>query len=126
MNVKMKKNVLLIIFVFAVLGGIFFSFGRTSSDDIDSMTDAAVRIQYGWGSMNKLKEMCTDEFKENIEDFYIGRNIYSTENRQVEKISDNETKVTLHVYAPDLTIHEYIFLKTEDGKYLIERIQHDM
>lgn len=92
------------------------------------MTDVAVRIQYGWGSMNKLKEMCTDEFKkkENIEDFYMGRKFYSIENRQVEKMNDNETKVTLHVYAPDLTIHEYIFLKTEDGNYLIERIQHDM
>lgn len=124
----MKKYVLPIMAVAIMLIGVVFYSGSTRSDDVDSMTDAAVRIQYGWGSKNKLKKMCADEFegKENIEDFCMGRKLYSVEERWVKKISDNETEVTLQVYSPDLTIHKYTFVQTEDGKYCIANIEHDM
>lgn len=97
----------------------------------EELIKKAMRIQYGWGRKKQLKSICTEEFvkSKDFENVYLGRKLYSVDEgymKNVQKISENEIQISVHVYSPDILIHCFTLEKTRDGQYLISNIEHDI
>lgn len=104
---------------------------EVAADDITPIIQKALRIQYGWGTFSGLEEISTEGFAKTAERdiIYLGRRFYSVEKdylEHIEKISDDVVEVTVCVYSPDILIHKFILKQTEDGRYLIDNIEHDI
>ena len=99
--------------------------------DIEQIIKKAIRIQYGWGNIDELNQLCTEEFLNNvdIDEIYLGRKVYTIEKGymdMVREVSGNELEVTVSVYSPDIRFHDFTLTRDEEGKYLINKIEHDM
>ena len=99
--------------------------------DIEQIIKKAIRIQYGWGNIDELNQLCTEDFLNNVDldEIYLGRKLYTIEKGYmdtVQEVSENELEVTVSVYSPDIRFHHFTLIQDEDGKYLISKIEHDM
>lgn len=129
----MKKGKLwiLIIIVGLVTGSIIFGVLKKQENDIEHLLKTAIRIQYGWENIDELNQICTEKFLENadLDEVYIGRKLYTIEKGYMDKvheINENEIEVFVNVYSPDILIHKFTLIKTEDDQYLISGIEHDI
>ena len=121
----------LIIIVVSVTAISIFCGVKKQENDIEHMLKTAIRIQYGWGNMDELNRLCTEEFLDNVDldEIYLGRKLYTIEKGYmdtVQEVSENELEVTVSVYSPDIRFHHFTLIQDEDGKYLIGKIEHDM
>lgn len=127
---KGKVSVLAAVIILVLATGIFYN-ARSQENDMEHVINTALRIQYGWGSTHNLKKICTEDFIEttDIDDVYLGRRIYSVDKDYVEnvqEISENKVIVSVHVYSPDILIHQFTLEKVGDDQYLISKIEHDI
>ena len=129
----MKKGKLwaLIIIVGLVTANCILFGVKKQENDIEYILKTAIRIQYGWGNIDELNQICTEEFLENLnlDEVYLGRKLYTIEKGYmdtVQEIGENELEVTVSVYSPDILFHHFTIIQDEDGKYLIDNIEHDM
>jgi len=128
----MKKGKLwaLIIIVGLVTANCILFGVKKQENDIEYILKTAIRIQYGWGNIDELNQICTEEFLENLnlDEVYMGRKLYTIEKGymdKVQEIGENELEVTVSVYSPDILFHHFTLIQNEDGKYLISNIEHD-
>jgi len=129
----MKKGKLwaLIIIVGLVTANCILFGVKKQENDIEYILKTAIRIQYGWGNIDELNQICTEEFLENLnlDEVYLGRKLYTIEKGYMDTVresGENELEVTVSVYSPDILFHHFTIIQDEDGKYLIDNIEHDM
>jgi len=129
----MKKGKLwaLIIIVGLVTANCILFGVKKQENDIEYILKTAIRIQYGWGNIDELNQICTEEFLENLnlDEVYMGRKLYTIEKGYmdtVQEIGENELDVTVSVYSPDILFHHFTIIQDEEGKNLIDNIEHDM
>jgi len=129
----MKKGKLwaLIIIVGLVTANCILFGVKKQENDIEYILKTAIRIQYGWGNIDELNQICTEEFLENLnlDEVYMGRKLYTIEKGymdKVQEIGENELDVTVSVYSPDILFHHFTIIQDEEGKNLIDNIEHDM
>lgn len=104
---------------------------KEQADNIEQIIKKAICIQYGWGNINELNQLCTEEFLNGVDldEIYLGRKLYTIEKGytdNVREVSGNELEVTVSVYSPDIMFHHFTLTRDEDGKFLINNIEHDM
>lgn len=124
-----KKNIAICIIGIlcsAILFGILHNNDKTNG--LEAIICKVVRIQYGWGFSSQLEELCTDEFINNseLEDIYKGRKLYSIDDPMIINDYGDIIKVSVHVYCPDIIIHNYTLIKKDTGDYLISDIEYDI
>jgi len=129
----MKKGKLwILIIIVGLIAAISILFGmKKQENNMEHILKTAIRIQYGWGNVDELNQICTEEFLENLnlDEVYLGRKLYTIEKGYmdtVQEIGENELEVTVSVYSPDILFHHFTIIQDEDGKYLIDNIEHDM
>ena len=124
----MKKYVLLAM-VILIIGGTFLNhtINYNKMDELEKFIHSVVRIEYGWGDVNKLDKICTDNFLDTAknEELSFKKKLYTIE-KILYKNSEEKIVVCAYVYSPDLTIHNYILVKNNEGKYLIDDILYDV
>ena len=132
----MKKK-LLLVFIILGIGIVVLLIGKSESIyrergcGIQQLLNAAIQIQYGWKNIDKLNQICTEEFFENtdLDEVYVGRRFYMIEKGYmdtVREVNENELEITVSVYSPDIRFHHFTIIQDKDGKYLIDKIEHDM
>lgn len=123
------KKILLIIVVVLTIGGAFLNhiINYNKMNDLEKFIHNVIRIEHGWGNTDKLEEMCTDNFLNIIknEEISIKKKFYDIEKIE-HKSSEGKIAVYAYVYSPDLMIHNYILVKNDEGKYLIDDISYDV
>jgi len=127
-----KKNKLWIsVIIVGLVAAISIFCGvKKQENDIEHIVKTVIRIQYGWGNVDDLNQICTEEFLENadLDEIYLGRKLYTIEKGymdNIQEVSGNELAVTVSVYSPDILFHHFTLIQNEDGKYLISNIEHD-
>lgn len=99
---------------------------------IEHTVKTAIRIQYGWGSINKLKTLCTDSManRSDLRNFRVAFKPYFIDEHEGFSYYNDSTKssitLSVHVYSPDLRIHVFSLSKEDDGIYRISNIEHDI
>lgn len=138
---KMKKKII-VIAIILVIGILLFGRGflvqnvyidviGKGENGIDYILKTAIRVQYGWGNIDDLNQICTEEFLDNVnlDEVYLGRKLYTIEKGYMDtaqQINENELKITVPVYSPDIRFHHFTLIQDENGKYRINGIEHDM
>lgn len=129
----MKKGKLwILIIIVGLVVAISILFGvKKQDEDIDHVLKTAIRIQYGWGNIDELNQICTEEFLENVDldEVYLGRKLYTIEKGYMDtaqQIDEKEMEITVPVYSPDICFHHFTLIQDENGKYWIKGIEHDM
>lgn len=129
----MKKGKLWdLIIIVGLVVAISILFGvKKQENDVDHILKTAIRIQYGWGNVDDLNQICTEEFLENVDldEVYLGRKLYTIEKGYMDtaqQTDEKEMKITVPVYSPDICFHHFTLIQDENGKYWIKGIEHDM
>lgn len=129
-NILNKKRI--IAFVVAILiiscGVILFPGQPSNPNEPVEIAKYALKLQYGWGNINKLDEFCTEDFikSETYNVIQYGRKFYLSDGVPTVIQNDDEVIVIVNAYTPDMTRHVYHFIQTADGKYLIDDIECDI
>jgi len=151
-KLKIKITICILLAIILAATGIFVycTTGNKSDTDegntIRKTIEKSLRIQYGWESKGKIKEISTKEFQKNLNEqtFYHNSMFYRVDKdfmENVKTIDDNEITITVPVYTPDFSISAiwsddtrpvyrtnvdlpvYFLIKTNDGRYLITDLQ---
>ena len=97
---------------------------------IERTVKTVVRAQYGWGNIDDIRNLCTDEGKENIdfESLDIGFRVYSISDSYKDDYDKEDENITLYVevYSPNILVHVISLERTNDGKYEISNIEMDI
>ena len=127
----MKKYKKIICMCLIICAGLSITLiNKVTRPPIENTVRTAIRIQYGWGRMEKLKSLCTDSLSrsEDFNDLRIGYKLYSISSISYEDdLVDKENAITVfvEVYSPDITFHVISLVKDEENAYLIENIEID-
>lgn len=130
----MKKKVITIITLMVICIALIFQCNTLGffekEGSIEKTVKTVVRAQYGWGNIDDIRELCTDEGKENIdfESLDEGVRLYTIDDSYKENIKDNSESLTLYVqvYSPNILVHVISLERTNDGKYEISNIEMDI
>lgn len=99
-------------------------------NDIRVTVEKILKIKYGWKSKQHLKELTTDEFRNNLDEksFYEGFKYYKLDRNFMEgfkKIDDETVKVYASLYDIDFSLPVITLVRSESGKYLVSDIEYD-
>ena len=137
----MKKKIIVfgvlfvIVFTMIVCVFIYYTTGNECKTDekniIRTTIEKALRIKYGWTSKEKIKDISTKEFQENLdkESFYNGFTLYVIDKNFMESYyqeNENTIVISVVVYKPDIFIPIFTLTKTKDGQYLISNVEYDI
>ena len=131
---KVKIISLITIMVLGNVGVYYFSniSNRADTSTVENTIRTAIHLQYGWGSINKLKPFCTKSFamRSDFQELRLGLRFYSIEDNEGKAFNyDRDAShitISIEVYSPDLRIHVFTLEKNGDGVYRIDDIQHDI
>ena len=130
----MKKGKLwILIIIVGLIAAISILFGmKKQENNMEHILKTAIRIQYGWGSMNQLKSLCTPSManRTDLHTFRVGWGLYSINEDEGYILEDpaNSQKMTVSVavYSPDLRFHVFSLVKDDKGVYKIANIEYDI
>lgn len=130
----MKKKVIAIITFIVICAALIFQCNTLGflekEGSIEKTVKTVVRAQYGWGNIDDIRNLCTDEGKENIdfESLDEGVRLYTIDDSYKENIKDNSESMILYVqvYSPNILVHVISLERTNDGKYEISNIEMDI
>ena len=139
MNIKKIIIIIILLVIIASALCLFFycTTGYQSDTDeknsIKNTIETVFRIQHGLVNKNRLKDISTKDFQENLDEeaFYSDFKIYMIDRnfmKSYEEINQNTVEVDCWVEGVfgDSYIAIITLTKTLDGKYLISNIQHDI
>lgn len=132
---KKKLKIVILSSVILLFVGLYAcpgAFQGAERGTVEHTVKTAIRIQYGWGSMNALKKLCTFDMA-NRSDFRcqrVGWGLYSINEDEGYILEDpaNSQKMTVSVavYSPDLRFHVFSLVKDDKGVYKITDIEYDI
>jgi hypothetical protein len=114
--------------------GIEYVGHRETNDSIEVMVRKLIKIEYGWLNRRELENITTEDFRNNIEDwwFYKGIQPYMINDdfmNSLRKEGDNKIIVHVTIDGLDESYGQYyqyiIFDILPDGKYLISDVEDD-
>ena len=124
------KKILICIGLIICIGLSITFINKATGTPVENTVRTAIRIQYGWGSMEKLKSLCTDALANSadFEDLRIDYKIYSIDSISYEEgLADEEDAITVfvEVYSPDIRFHVMTLVKDGEDAYRIKSIEVD-
>lgn len=100
-------------------------------DEVRRTIETVLKIKYGWASKNRLEELTTEGFQENLDpwSFYEGLRFYAIDKDFMESWHEERpgvVTVAVAVYAPDILIPIFTLTKQPNGQYLISDVSYDI
>jgi len=129
-KLSVKKKIVIVCIVLA-LCAVVVSFYQMSNSGYRGVVKEALRIYYGWESEEHLKDIATTDFLDRLgeQSFGQGLRLYTIASIRLDTsasyLEDNEIQVTVELYNPDISFAIFTFIKTDDGKYLIQDLGFD-
>jgi hypothetical protein len=107
---------------------------KEAGDSVEVMVRKLIKIEYGWLNHRELKNIATEDFRNNLEDwFYKGIQPYVIYDDFTHSFGKDwegrKNKMMLFVTIEDIHGRYYQFITFDilsDGSYLISEVQNDI